>query len=598
MRNFQRAGLLAAAFLMGLGGAAIAQDAPVPEPEVETGAPAERPNFLIVLVDDAAYMDFGAFGGEARTPHIDAIAEDGAMLTNYHTSPLCAPTRAMLLTGLDNHLTGVSTIVEVIPPEHEGQPGYTLRLEPGVTTVASRLGDAGYRTYMTGKWHLGHGEGDLPADHGFQRSFILDASGADNWDEKTFMPFYDRADWFEGRERAHLPDDFYSSEFLVDQMIRYMEEDDGSDEPFFAYLALQAIHIPVQAPREFTDNYNGVYDAGWDAVRVARWERARAMGLIPDDAPLADMPEVARAWEELTPDEQAIFARSMQVNAGMLEAADHHVGRLLDYLESTGELDNTVVIITSDNGPEPNNPVADRTYRLWMHLNGYNWDIENLGEEGSIGFIGTEWALAASSPFSIFKFYTSEGGLRVPFVVSGPGIAEGLRTDAAGYVTDITPTILDLAGIDVPAEELTGRSLAGVLSGQASHAYSEDDVVAFEVSGNAAVYRGDWKLVRILRPWGDWDWHLYNIAEDPGETNDLREQHPEIFAALLTAYGDYAERVGVLEMPEGFDVIQQVRINTRARIRARYIGPVLMFGGAVIFLIAMGLMIILRRRKA
>ena len=173
-----------------------------------------QPNIVIVLVDDAALMDFGSYGGEARTPNIDGIAAQGAMFTQYRTSPLCSPTRAMLLTGMDNHLTGVATIPEVLPIEHKGKPGYTMALEPGVLTLADRLGELGYRTLMTGKWHLGETADEMPHKHGFDRSYALAASGADNWEDKSYIPYYKDAPWWEDGEEVALPDDFYSSEFI------------------------------------------------------------------------------------------------------------------------------------------------------------------------------------------------------------------------------------------------------------------------------------------------------------------------------------------------------------------------------------------------
>lgn len=188
--------------------------------------PNRPPNFVVLLADDLALMDLGIYGGEARTPNIDALARRGRMFTRYYTSPLCSPSRAMLLTGLDNHRTGVSTIPEVIPNEHIGKKGYSLRFEPGVTTIASRLKQRGYRTFMTGKWHLGHEAGDLPNAHGFDRSFVLDASGADNWEQKSYMPYYADAPWFEDGKPARLPKDFYSSRFLIDRMVDYLGEGD------------------------------------------------------------------------------------------------------------------------------------------------------------------------------------------------------------------------------------------------------------------------------------------------------------------------------------------------------------------------------------
>ncbi|MEJ2089293.1 MAG: sulfatase-like hydrolase/transferase, partial [Gammaproteobacteria bacterium] len=326
----------------------------------------QPPNIVLILVDDAGYMDFGGYGGEARTPTIDALAEDGVRFTNYHTSPLCAPSRAMLLTGVDNHLTGVATIPEVLDDKQSGRSGYAMHLSEGVETVASKLQRAGYRTYMAGKWHLGHRPEDLPDAHGFDRSLALDASGADNWEQKPYMPYYDSAPWFEDGGPVTLPEDFYSSELLVDRLIDYLDADGGDERPFFAYLSFLAVHIPIQAPRPFTDHYEDTYDAGWDALRQARWQRARELGLIPDVAPLAPMHPLLRRWDSLAPAEQRLYARSMAVNAGMLEAMDHHVGRFVDYLRRRGEFGNTVFVITSDNGPELNEPTASIAMRWWL----------------------------------------------------------------------------------------------------------------------------------------------------------------------------------------------------------------------------------------
>jgi arylsulfatase/uncharacterized sulfatase len=221
-----------------------------------------RSNIVVILVDDAALMDFGAFGGEARTPNIDQLARQGVMFSAYHTSPLCSPSRAMLLTGIDNHRTGVSTIEEVLPPEQRGKHGYTLHLEPGVLTIADRLRAAGYRTLMAGKWHLGHGAGDLPNAHGFDRSLALDASGADNWEQKPYMPYYDHAAWFEDGKPTRLPANFYSSDLLVDRLISYIDESPSRTRPYFAYLPFQAVHIPVQAPKAFSDHYKGQFLRG------------------------------------------------------------------------------------------------------------------------------------------------------------------------------------------------------------------------------------------------------------------------------------------------------------------------------------------------
>lgn len=528
-----------------------------------------RPNIVLILIDDAAFMDLGAFGGEARTPHIDALAQSGAMLVNYHTSPLCSPSRSMLLTGIDNHKTGVATIEEVLPPELAGKPGYSLRLEPGVVSVASRLKAAGYRTSMVGKWHLGHGPGDLPDAHGFDRSLALDASGADNWEQKPYIPYYHDAPWFEDGKPVQLPETFYSSELIIDRAIGYIGAQAQAPQPFFSYIAFQAVHIPVQAPRAFSDHYKGRFDGGWDQMRTARWERAKALGLIPADAALAPSPKGARAWTSLSDEERRMAARSMEVYAGMIEAMDHHIGRLVDHLKKTGQFDNTVFVVTSDNGPEPSDPVHAPGMNLWMMTHGYDWQLDNLGEKGSLGFVGPEWAAALASPGKLFKFYTTQGGLRVPFVIAGPGVRSGTRVSGFAFVTDVAPTLLDLAGVPVtPANgeiAITGRSLAATLAGASEPVRGDTDWVGTEVAGNAALFRGRYKLSRNAPPLSDGAWHVHDLATDPGETANLATSQPDLLQSLLKDYASYEAQMGVLPLPPGYDVQQQVAINATKR---------------------------------
>ncbi|MEO1661211.1 MAG: arylsulfatase [Pseudomonadota bacterium] len=549
----------------------------------------DQPNIVIILIDDAALMDLGVYGGEARTPHIDALAARGAMFLQYRTSPLCSPTRAMLLTGVDNHRTGVATIPEVLPPEHKDQPGYSMALEPGVLTLADRLGAAGYRTLMSGKWHLGETADEMPDKHGFQRSFSLAASGADNWQDKSYMPYYHDAPWWEDGEETSLPEDFYSSEFIVDKMISYLGETDQS-KPFFAYLPFQAIHIPVQAPREFIENYDGVYDEGWHALRQKRHQRAQELGLFAQGAPLGPMPDDARDWDSLTDDERVLYAAMMEVNAAMLEAMDFHIGRFIEHLKSEGDYEQSIFIVASDNGPEFNRGDDDWRLTLWRQLNDYHIDPERAGQVGSWGFIGPEWANAAASPGGLFKFYATEGGVRSPLIIAGPGIAPA-RIGSPAMVTDIAPTLLDwVEAPAAPADSvgMTGRSLLPVLRGEIDSVYAPNDIRAIEVSGNTALYKGDYKITRSVPPVGDGQWRLFNMVNDPGETMDVRAENPEVFADLLASYETYASEMGVLEMPDGYNSLQQILQNTMKRMRARY-GWILILTGVFTLLFLYGI---------
>jgi arylsulfatase/uncharacterized sulfatase len=553
--------------------------APASEAEAQ---PRAKPNIVIILVDDAALMDFGIYGGEANTPNIDALAKRGAMFTQYRSSPLCSPSRAMLLTGIDNHRTGVATIPEVLPQEQFGQPGYSMALEPGVLTIADRLRAIGYRTLMVGKWHMGETPEEMPQAHGFDRSFALAASGADNWEDRPYIPFYADAPWFEDGTETALPDDFYSSKFIVDRMIKYLGGT-NSDKPFLAYLPFQAIHIPVQAPPEFISKYDGIYDDGWHALREERHARAIELGLVPQGAALADLPPELRQWDDLSKEERELYSARMAVNAAMLDAMDHHVGRFVEHLKATGQYEDTIFVVTSDNGPEPSRGDDNAAIGLYFRLTGYDIGLENMGGRGSWGFIGPEWASAAATPGAWYKFYATEGGIRVPLIIAGPGL-KNARIDSPAMVTDIVPTLLDWVGAsDTPdgAIPISGRSLLPVLSGEAESAYGEDDVRAIEVSGNSALYKGDYKITRSMPPIGDGHWRLFNLSLDPGETSDLSETEQAVLADLLAEYAAYSEQVGALAMPDGYDTARQVRSNTTERMLQNYPWLYLVLAGAV-----------------
>jgi arylsulfatase/uncharacterized sulfatase len=477
----------------------------------------------------------------------------------------------MLLTGMDAHLTGFATIPEVLPKEQKGQPGYSMALEPGVRTLADRLRAAGYRTVMAGKWHLGEARSEMPQAHGFDRSFALAASGADNWDDRSYMPYYKDAPWFEDGVEASLPQGFYSSRFIVDTAIRYLAETDR-EKPFFAYLPFQAIHIPVQAPRVFIDRYKGRYDAGWEALRQERHQRAQALGLIPQGAPLAALPPEFRPWNSLSPEDRALYAARMEVNAAMLEAMDFHIGRLIAHLKANGQYDNTIFVVSSDNGPEPSRGDDTTSLAVFHRLTGYDIGPETVGGPGHWGFIGPEWAAAAATPGAWFKFYATEGGVRVPLIMAGPGIAPQRITSPA-MITDVAPTVLDWLEVDpgaVSGKPMTGRSLLPVLSGAAESVYGAEEARAVEVSGNSALYLGDYKITRSVPPVGDGQWRLYNIARDPGETVDLSATEAAVKARLLAEYDAYAKRVGALPMPQGYDSMVEVSRNIGARLLSNY----------------------------
>ncbi|MDE0442404.1 MAG: arylsulfatase [Gammaproteobacteria bacterium] len=528
---------------------------------------ASRPNVVVVVADDVGFSDLGAYGSEIRTPHIDAIASRGVLFSNFHVSPMCSPSRAMLLTGVDAHLAGVASLYVATPLRHRGRPGYEGELRTDVVTIASRLRGAGYRTYLSGKWNLGHTPTSLPSARGFDRTFALDSTGADNFEKKPYLPIYGEPPWFADGEPTDLPDGFYSSEHLVDKLVEFVAADRASaaqPQPFFAYLAFQAVHLPVQAPREFIERYEGVYDEGWEALRRARHRGAVEAGVFPPTAMPSDTPAQAD-WAALAPDAKAFAAKNMAVNAAMLEAMDHHFGRFVDYLEDAGILANTIIVVLSDNGPEAADPAAGTGFNSWAEDVGYQRDLATLGERGSYAIIGPHFARAAAAPLAYYKFHAGEGGIRVPLIVSGPGVEARGVSPAFAYVTDVVPTLLELTGtIDAtPAGKhpIGGRSLAPALRDLGVDIHPPQEAIGFETAGHAGVFKGNYKLVRVGAPGGDGQWRLFDLAEDPGETRDLAAEQPERLAEMLADYQAYATRVGVLEVSAFYSPTRQLLIN-------------------------------------
>jgi arylsulfatase/uncharacterized sulfatase len=532
-----------------------------------SAAERKRPNIVILLADDWGFSDIGSFGSEIHTPNIDALAKAGVRFSDFHVAGSCSPTRAMLQTGISNHRAGLGNMPETIPPEHVGKPGYDTVLNDRVVTMASLFRDAGYRTYLTGKWHLGKTADKLPTARGYDHAFSLADAGADNFEQRPIEGLYDTADWTEDGKPATLPKDYYSSRFVVDKMIDYIDRDRSSGKPFFASVNFLANHIPVQAPDAYIARYRTAYDKGWTATRAARRDRAAALGIVPARAPMVTM-GTTQDWAGLSPDQRVSYARAMAAYGGMAEAADEQIGRLIAHLKATGDYDNTIFVFTSDNGAEPTDPMASLLSRLnsWAH---YNMDPAEQGRRGSFTAIGPGWASAASSPLRGYKFSAGEGGLRTPLIIAWPA-NPAFRVDAIAshlaYVTDIAPTLLALA--DVPGhsatyrgkrvEPMTGSSLVPMLTGAADSVHPATQSIGYELSGNAALFRGDYKLVKNLPPTGHGEWHLYDIVSDPGETRDLAVAMPGLFQTMQADYAAFAARDQVLPMPAGYTAAQQI----------------------------------------
>ena len=532
---------------------------------------AQQPNIILILADDLGFTDIAPYGSEISTPSLTALASEGISFTNYHTAASCAPSRAMLLTGVDNHRAGVASIPEAIPPEQSGFDNYQGVLGNNVVTVASLLEASGYHTYMAGKWHLGKKRHQLPSRRGFEKTIAMADTGADNWEQKPYIPIYKKANWFAGGEEIKLPEDFYSSRFLIDKTIDFIDSNREDGQPFFAYVPFQAVHIPVQAPQEFIDQYMGVYDVGWEQLREDRLTKALELGVVGQGTEMVEM-STTEDWDALPDDRKRYEAKRMAVYGGMVAAMDFHIGRLIEYLKATGQYDNTLFVFTSDNGTEVSGfpDPANASARVFVESQGYTSEYETLGLKGSFNSISPSFASASAAPFAFYKFYAGEGGLRVPLIIAGqPITVKGELTHALSHVTDITPTILSLAGVKAPdgrfggrpVEAIVGRDLMPLIRGDVDRVYAEDDAIGYEVGGNAALFRGDYKIVMNRGPVGDSQWHLYNIVYDPGETQDLADAMPERMMVMTQAYEQYVLENGVLPVPVGYEQVYQIGIN-------------------------------------
>lgn len=532
-----------------------------------TPQPPTRPNIVVLVADDWGMTDAGAFGGEIATPHIDQLAAQGVRFSNFHVAASCAPTRSMLLTGVENHRNGVGNLRETLPRAHRGQPGYQGSLTQNVVTVSSLLNDAGYRTYIAGKWNVGSEPYNLPPQRGFERSIIQGDTGSDNWDpQQRYLPHSATVEWYEDGKPASMPPSFYSSTYFVDRAIGYLKQDAKDSRPFFAYVGFQANHVPVQAPRSFVEKYKGRYRGGWDVLREERRQRAVQLGLVPGDAAMVRM-HSTRDWTALSDEQRQYQERLMEVYAAMADAMDHEVGRLVQHLKDSGQYNNTVFVFMSDNGPEGSDYAEAQP---WLRTQ-YSQALDRLGGPGGYVIPGPSWASASASPFSGYKFYSSEGALRSPLIISGaPGTKAGSVVPALTHVTDIAPTLLELAGVPQhqgqyqgkPVERLAGSSLLPLLATPEARVRSDDTVLGYELSGNKALFKGDYKLVSNLPPVGNGQWQLYNLRTDPGETRDLREADHQRYAAMQNDYAQWAREHGVLPMPEGYTPTRAVLINS------------------------------------
>lgn len=505
----------------------------------------DRPNFLIIVADDLGFSDIGAFGGEIETPHLDALAHAGVRLTGFHTESACAPTRAMLLTGSYSHRVGLGNMPEAMQANQVNKPGYEGFLREDAVTLAERLAAIGYRTLLSGKWHLGAQPDQDPHERGFEHSFVMLHCCHNHFGVGISADPVQMSGYRENGEAVTvLPENFYSSDYFADKLIEQLKvskEGPKGSAPFFAYLAFTAPHAPLQAPMKTIRKYEGVYNEGYEVLRERRLQRQIELGLLAPDVVPHRMVD-SREWESLSENERQISAREMEIYAAMVDHVDQAVGRVLEALRQSGELSNTVVVFLSDNGAEsryvhygPPPTVAD---------------LDRMGTADGYVHYGSGWAQASTAPSWRFKTFATEGGMRSVAFIAGPVVAQpGSIASVYTNVMDIVPTVLDLAGapiIDAQFGERTVQPVDGLswtaLLKSGAEVYPEDRPIGSELFGSRSLRRGDWKLTDI----GDGRWRLFNISRDPGETLDLSSDEPTIKAELLSAWEAYAAEVGVV----------------------------------------------------
>ena len=512
---------------------------------------AQQPNILLIVADDIGFSDLGAYGGEIRTPNLDELATTGLQLTNFHAAATCGPTRAMLMTGLHPHEVGLGSFGSRLQgtPEVHGLPGYRGSVDETAPMLSELIDASNYDTYMVGKWHIGGGPNN-PAARGFDRSFSLMEGGASHYADATGVYLGGATYTEDGREVEQLPEGFFSTAFYTDRLIEYIETDRGSGRPFFAYLGYTAPHWPLQAPDTWLERTRGRYDAGWDEIRARRIARMKELGLLESGHTRYDSPSIP-AWNDLSDLGRRVEARRMEIYAAMIENLDHHIGRLLDYLEAIGERDDTVIVFLSDNGPE--GEVLVEGDRLYWIPSTFDNRYENMGRPGSHVMLGRGWAQASATPLRLYKRFPTEGGLRVPaFVSHGSSTRNGERNGELLTPMDVAVTLLDLAGVDMQgnavAANMRGRSLLPYLLGADNQILDGEPVAGWEMFGHRALHRGDWKITWIWTLSGEGAWQLYDLGTDPAETIDLADEHPERLRAMIAEWHAYAEETGVLPL--------------------------------------------------
>lgn len=544
-------------------------------------AAADAPNVLYIVWDDTGIASWDTFGGRIEMPTLNRIAASGLRYTNWHTTALCSPTRSSLLTGRNAHSNGMACIVEAAT----GFPGKSAVIPPENGTIAEVLVDQGYNTYCVGKWHLTpESESNMaasrrtwPLGRGFERYYGFLGGETNQWYPDLV---YDN----HLVDQPALPEDGYHlSKDLVDKSIQFIRDGKqiAPDKPWMTYLSFGANHAPHHAPREWIEKYRGAFDDGYEAYREWALARQKDLGVVPANTELGPLnpwphPEVVTAgdyvppWDDLTDDQKRLFSRMAEVFAGFSSYTDHELGRLVDYLDETGQLDNTIVVVVSDNGASgegsPDGSVNEnKFFNNWPDdLDENLAKIDLLGGPDTYNHYPTGWALAFNSPYKMFKRYTLEGGIADPLVISWPrrmDAVAGEFRDQYHHAIDIVPTLYECIGVDAP-DRIKGYSQTPIHGTSMAYTFSDARAAStrrtqyYEMLGSRALYHDGWKIVAKHGPlsgtsnFGSDEWELYHTAEDRAETNDLAGEHPERVREMVAMWFALAGRNDVFPLDD------------------------------------------------
>ena len=494
--------------------------------------PASRPNIILIMADDMGYSDIGCYGSEIDTPHIDALAGDGLRFTQFYNAARCCPTRASLLTGLYPHQAGMGGMVS-----GKGPGPYQGYLNNKCVTIAEVLKDYGYRTLMSGKWHVGENRPNWPTDRGFEKYFGL-ISGAANYFDITKPKFkgMKRKMAMDGERYMPPKEGFYMTDAISDHAVELLGSHGSGAEPFFLYVPYTAPHWPLHAWPEDIARYRGKYKCGWSEIQKARHERQLKMGIVKEKWPLAEPDEGVQNWESVQDKDTEDL--KMAIYAAQVNCMDRGIGKILDKLKTLGKEQNTLVMFLSDNGGCNEEMISD-----------FDKEKNPLPPGGvdSYTSYGQSWANASNTPFRFYKFYVHEGGIATPLIARWPAVIKqkGKLTDQVGHIVDIMATCCELAGAEYPktyqgreVRPLVGKSLVPILKGLKRKGH---ETLFWEHMGNRAMLRGKWKLVCAKRG----EWELYDIRADRTEVNNLAGKYPQKVEELKERYLDWAEKCGV-----------------------------------------------------